>query len=251
MGGFMHFDTSNFRRIGSGAHWIVYRSQSETSICIDGEIQTKIVFKKSNQGRGQVDKNILAYTRVKESKLQTLKIYHAITLGTDAFLVAEDLSVSETIFVSPNTARALPTKSSILVDSLLNRIQAIEDDRISESAEQYLMKNKILLIRNFDQFIELIYHDMRNATENGLGLCEDAFFFGINPADGMLQYKIADFDTIITEGIPNTLDICNRNKLTMLNALWEFIDHFVDESIANIYKSEIEDISRSISISYK
>ena len=91
---------------------------------------------------------------------------------------------------------------------------------------------------------------MERATENGLGLCEDAFFFGINPSDGILQYKIADFDTIITKEIPNTIDVCNRNIRTMLNAFWEFIDQFVDDSIANTYKNKIEKISRSIPINY-
>jgi len=72
---------------------------------------------------------------------------------------------------------------------------------------------------------------METATKNGLGMCEDAFFFGIKKEQLItIDYKIEDFDTIITHDIPYSGEIVKRNQITALNSLLEFLMYFHEEN---------------------
>ena len=244
----MDLDLSNSIKIGAGSHWTVYRPGLDVSINIDGMTHSHIVYKISNEGKGNVDKNIETYSKVKSANLPTLKLYSSYRTDSIECIIAEDLNPTgtEIIYVSPNTGRNLPSPISIIIDHHLNIILENDHEPLIECAEVNLKENKLTTIKNFDLFINTIYQDMKNATIWGLGLCEDAFFYGIKPSDGNIQYKIADFDTIITSDIPNTKEVTKRNTRTFLNSFWEFFDQFVDESIAGEYKSRIEEILKGL-----
>nr|WP_321262384.1 hypothetical protein [uncultured Sphaerochaeta sp.] len=238
----MQIDLANFEKIGNGAHWDVYRPKRNTCFLIERKYQSKIVVKVSKEGRGDIKQNIAKYLKIKDTNLNTLRFYDSFSSNSSEIIIAEDLNPegSETIFVSPNTARSLPTYSSNLVDYYLGRAQSEQFEKNNFNVEQYLKDNPIQKLSNFTQFLHSIPQEMKMATENGLGLCEDAFFFGINLSTGTLQYKIADFDTIIIiDNVPNTSDVYKKNTFTMLNSFWEFIDQFVDCCIADKYKTII------------
>lgn len=68
-------------------------------------------------------------------------------------------------------------------------------------------------------------------SENRLGLCEDALFFGVDKKtrSKLTYWLIADFDCIEIDYVDDDGDPFNGNMLVFLNALYEFVLIFVIE----------------------
>lgn len=215
----------NRKRLGSGAHWVVDRVELSDEVMINGIIYKTVIIKTQKNSSADIDENIKTYSFVKKAQLPTLTFYEKDTIDEKDCIIAEDLNLGSIIYVSPNTARNIPDQTKLLLNLLMNK-----SDDIS-IFENEMMNNKISIIDNFDCIYSKLMCDMETATKNGLGMCEDAFFFGIKKEQLItIDYKIADFDTIITHDIPYSGEIVKRNQITALNSLLEFLMYFHEEN---------------------
>jgi hypothetical protein len=202
--------------IGSGSQWDVYNIELAKEQSIDNNKIRNLIYKKPKTDYRNVDENIQIFSKIKEIGLPTLLFYKKGIVGNTEVVFTENLNVNKIRYVSPNSAR-------------------YSDDSIPKT-EKYVMNNKINLINNFSSMIDLIDKDMRIATNNNVGVCADAYFFGFdNIGNAKIDYKIADFDNIyIDDEFSNAEPLEKENPFgnskEMLEAFWEFLMLFVEKS---------------------
>jgi hypothetical protein len=224
--------------LGSGAHWIVYRIHKNHEE--DGKYDnlTSLVAKISNNGNGDVDRNIKNYDKVSSAKLPTLKYYFSDIIDDNPAILAEDLNIAnDIIYVSPNTAKHIHSqingdKRSNVAFTDLNEMYNSDLYCALPRYESLLLKKGITEILNIEELSKEIEICMRSAAENGIGMFEDAFFFGVNThgkAKCTLNVKIADFDSIIIRSGDVDESFVNRNILAFTFALSDFVEAFVEK----------------------
>ena len=220
----------NRKRLGSGAFWFVDRVELTDEVMINGIIYKTVIIKTKKNNSADIDENIKTYNFIKKAQLPTLAFYEKDTIDENDCIISEDLNLGSIIYVSPNTARNIPDQARLLLNLLMNKSDEMSNDDIS-IFENEMMNNKISIIDNFDCIYSKLMCDMETATKNELGMCEDAFFFGIKKEQLVtIDYKIADFDTIITRDIAYSDEIVKRNQITALNSLLEFLMYFHEEN---------------------
>lgn len=200
------------KRVGVGAHWLVEACRCGEPYYANGERYDRIAVKTIK--RGDISQNLEVHRRVLESGLPTLRFLNRERICDTEVLVTEDLNCDQRKYVSPNTARAIAANSG---------------DFLSKWEAHYL-SHPLSCIENFDALLQTVESDMETASHNALGMCPDAFFFGIDhPKSASLDYKIADFDSIILARRPTySSTLVAGNTIEMMTALWEFLDHFVE-----------------------
>ncbi len=237
--------TTEKQKIGTGAHWNVERWFLENPIEESGILHKTIIVKRSLNG--DIDSNVSIYQRILETGLPTLSFFRPNIIEEERVIITEDLNASNTVYLSPNSGRQIMSETDEIVRVIrkyLNQQPLISDDNVvfKNQIERIWKDNKIEHL-NFDySFFEMIDNDMERASRFGLGMCEDAFFFGYDSDLNIIKdYKIADFDAISTGRLEFSMDLVYRNSFVMLNSLWEYFDNFVESTGENIsIKSEIE-----------
>jgi len=240
--------------IGEGAHWKVYRAFLEKEESINEYKFSQFIYKiNKNKSEFEVKQNITVYNYIKNTGLPTLKFYFSEVLNGIDVIIADDLNANDLLFVSPNNER-----NNSDDDKLLKTIQGIEVHEFDENAEKLLLNNKLFHIDNFKYFIDKIYNDMEELSRHNIGSCEDQFFFGTykNKKKSEIFYKIADFDTlIIGSHLKKVEKLELKNIKIMLNALFEYITIFIDDSTKEYYQEkllkEIKDIEKKLSVKQK
>ena len=232
--------------LGSGAFWKVERALITEGYYVNQKTYKQIAIKTSILG--DAEENINIYNKIKEADLPTLAFYQIDNFNGKEVIFAEDINedvnTEDIIYVSPNTARNIQSEKIKLALALTGQKANIKQDPKHES---HLKGNKLSRIDNYEELIQIIYRDMESASKHKLGMCEDAFFFGVNITDKIvLNYKLADFDNILINQLKYSDDLVFRNTLTMLNSLGEFYDNFVDEN--KLTNEQRENIGNRISL---
>lgn len=251
--------------IGNGAHWIVYRVTT-----IEKNLSKSIVFKEPLNNQNP-DKNITNYNLILSSDLPTLSRFSKKNINAVEGIEAEDLNPinCDGYYVSPNTVRTSENLISLLVKCIRNGQEIIPDEykevfsyyiehpekivhdrdelieiKILKGAEKYVYENKISTISNFNSFLIKSKTDMKKASDNRLELFTDAFFFRISETTKEIDYKIADFDCIISHEKTNVsqIDLLNGNLSYFETALIEFIEFFVGKANKEAYITELRNV---------
>lgn len=220
--------------IGEGALWKVYLLDSE--IKIDGITFQQYIEKRPKNDILSIADNITKYLAVKDAKLPTLAFFEESK--DKQYIVAEYLNTNSTTYVSPNTVRHRPTLLSLLAPK--NVQKNILRPSISE---KHFLENKLKTIINFEEIIAELTETAQKASKAKLGLCEDAFFFGITQKenDCFLTHKIADFDCIINCEDSSYAELEYDNIHTALCSLFEFVNCFIEDGpLVNGYQEKIK-----------
>ncbi len=252
--------------IGKGANWAVSRIT-----LIENDISKTIVFKEPLKTQSP-DKNIRNYKLVLSSGLPTLSKFLKRTINEIEGIEAEDLNPEKCdgYYVSPNTIRNSKNCASVILECLSDRDKSIPDEckgfnieeyinypekisddmdaliekRILIGAEKYVYENKIRVISNLNAFLINSKADMKKASDNRIELFSDAFFFRVTETTKEIDYKIADFDCIIShrdlEITPSQLFEGNLSYFE--TALNEFFIFFIEEKYKEMYLNEIRRI---------
>ena len=214
--------------LGKGNFWIVKDVQLDNPISINGKQYNNVACKFSiKHSQEDIDRNLNIYQFLKKSNVPTLEFMEKGCFESEICLIAENLANREdALFVSPNTMR---NKDVPLLRAFCHK----EYDYVRSKIETYLSNNKVNEIVNFNDFLNCSENQIRFLSEKGLGLCEDAPFFGIDKKtrSQLTEWLIADFDCIEIDYFDDEggVDPFNGNMQVFLNALYEFVHLFVIE----------------------
>jgi hypothetical protein len=250
--------------IGNGAHWTVYRITT-----VENNLSKSIVFKEPKYQNS--DKNIGNYNLVISSNLPTLSRFSKKNINGVEGIEAEDLNPlnCDGYYVSPNTVRTSENLASLLLKYIQDTQQIIPDEfkevisdymkdpekiandrdklleiKILKGAEKYVYENKISAISNFKSFLIKSKSDMKIASDNRIELFTDAFFFRVSETTTEIDYKIADFDCIISHKKTNVspVNLLKGNISYFETALIEFIEFFIEKAHKAAYISELKKV---------
>ncbi len=224
------------RFLGSGANWTVHELKFDSPYySTNGSFYLTVAQKTSNFGANGVRQNIEAFRRIKKAGLPTLSYFESTKIEEQECIVCENLSDRERLYVSPNTARHFPTENDLLIKSLTSNKtleQVRSEQALPSVAEDFLRKNKVRKILNFEEFVLLLEKQIDKGTEHGIGFCEDMFFFGTNRTpDTALDYLLADFDNVIDFEWDFSESIILKNRIVALTSVYEFVDQFVENGV--------------------
>ncbi|SHH92801.1 hypothetical protein SAMN05444671_4329 [Flavobacterium sp. CF108] len=251
--------------IGNGAHWTVYRITTD-----EKDLSTSIVFKQPLKYQTS-DKNIENYNLVLSSNLPTLSKFSKKNINGVEGIEAEDLNPKncDGYYVSPNTVRTSENLASLLVkyidgsqpiipdeykdvilDYMKDPEKAVNDRdklleiKILKGAEKYVYENKISVISNFNSFLIKLKTDMKRASDNRIELFSDAFFFRVSETTKEIDYKIADFDCIVSKEKTNIspVNLLKGNMSYFETALIEFIELFIEKAHKEAYITELKNV---------
>ena len=216
------------RILGKGNFWLVKEIQLNNPISVNGKLYNNVACKFSiKHSQEDIDRNLNIYQFLKKSNVPTLEFMEKGCFESEICLIAENLANrDDVLFVSPNTLRNKP--NPLLIALLHKKI-----DYVSSNNETYLSNNKVNEIVNFNDFLKRSEKQILLLSENHLGLCEDALFFGVDKKTRrkLTDWLIADFDCIEIDYVDDDGDIdpFNGNMQVFLNALYEFVLLFVIE----------------------
>lgn len=257
--------------IGKGGHWVVER------IIMNDNGQRVSVIRKHGKP-GKADENIVAFNLVSKAGLPTLSRYVRIS---DSVIEAEDLNADITngYFVSPNTVRSCDDCGSLLIKVMSNKqltetesevfyrcgldeifymikekgagalsdeiVEELRSKKVLPGAEGELYYNKVAHITNLDSFWVKAKVDMIKAADTGIELYPDAFFFRVNPNDGEIEYRIADFDCIrdVSRYKNCYTELVNANIEHIKTSFEEYVIFFVVKEKQEDYKKQIRGFS--------
>lgn len=251
--------------IGNGAHWAVYRITT-----IEKKLSKFIVFKEPLKNQNP-DKNITNFNLIFSSNLPTLLRFSKKYIDGVEGIEAEDLNPikCDGYYVSPNTVRTSENLASLFIKCIRNNQQIIPDDhkeiisdymkltekiadardklieiKILNGAEKYVYENKISTISNFNSFLLKSKTDMKIASDNRIELFTDAFFFRVSETTKEIDYRIADFDCIISHRKTNisSLNLLKGNMNYFETALIEFIEFFMKKAHKEAYITEFKNV---------
>lgn len=201
--------------------------------------------------------------------MPTLSKFLKRTMNEIEGIEAEDLNPEKCdgYYVSPNTIRnsqncadailnyifngkeSVPDEcKGFNIDGYIKHLEKISDDRdeliekrILKGAEKYVYENKIGVISNFNSFLINSKADMKRASDNQIELFSDAFFFRVTETTKEIDYRIADFDCIISHKDSEIIQskLLSGNLSYFMTALFEFIEFFIEEKYKETYLNEI------------
>lgn len=224
--------------LGKGGFWTIKEVETDTPIAIEGKNYQNIACKFSNKKTGDnIGKSLRIYQSIKRAKLPTLQFLKYGLFEHDECLVTENLNNRpNTLYVSPNTPTEKP--NPILL-ALSNR----PNDYIQSINEKYLSDHKIPELVKFEEFLNLLKRIVYDATLGKVGLCADAFFFGVckRTYNQLTDCIIADFDTImpINDDDDDLNDLFKENLNETATALYEFAQKFIAEDKQQKYLNDI------------
>lgn len=103
--------------------------------------------------------------------------------------------------------------------------------------EEFRYRNKLGKITNFEEFIENTKKDLMLASEQGLSIYFDSYFFGTVKAakTSPISYKIVDLDNIEMVTRRDPIKLYDHNLFEFSRTTHDFIKHFVEEENQHQY----------------
>lgn len=209
--------------IGGGGNWKVYKGNLQ-----NGNDNPIIIKTNDKINERKIDGNIKNFELTKSLGLPTLKFYEKAEFENNLVIVAENLNNSSSIYVSPNSVKTIQHQ----------QLEQLNGKITSESVtEQKLYNEKISSISNLLNFIINIKIKLSEISAIKIVLEYDSYFLGISNQN-ILDYKIADFDTIF-KCDDKSIEECSQINIDELKrVLTLFIKYFVVEK----KQSELLDI---------
>jgi len=259
--------------IGEGNFWNVRR----VFIVEDGIVKTHIQKISKKRSQDNISTNLKNYALVYSTGLPTLAWFTRANDETE-IIETEDLNPPDKCdgyFVSPNTIRNCPSYASLYVKFLNSNCDVetfIKDNDVDSELEEYLKKplltqenieimrntliakgaegkvysTKITEIKNLSDFLIEARDEMKRAAECNIELFSDAFFFRLKESIKQIEYKIADFDCIISlqDKKTNKNKLYKRNLEYLTTSLCEYIVFFVIKDKNDEYLRIIDDFNK-------
>ena len=201
--------------IGGGGNWKVYKGN-----LMNGNDNPIIIKTNDRISEHKIDGNIKNFELTKSLGLPTLKFYKKELFENNFVIIAENLNNCSSIYVSPNSVKTIQHQQL----ELLTGKKGIES-----VTEQKLYDDKISSINNLSNFIENIKKKLFNISALKVILEYDCYFLGISNLN-ILDYKIADFDTIF-ECKDKSKEECYQINIDQLKStLTQYIKFFVIET---------------------
>jgi len=208
-------EITNKELIGGGGNWKVFKG-----ILTNGNDNPIIIKTNVRASEYEIDENIKNFELTKSLNLPTLKFYEKAEFENTFVIIAENLNNNSSVYVSPNSVK---TKQHQQVEQLSGR------KGIESITEQKLYNDKISSINNLLDFINDIKIKLLQISDSKIILEYDCYFLGISNQN-ILDYKIADFDTII-ECKDKSIEECYQINIDELKrVLTQFIKYFVIET---------------------
>jgi len=135
-------------------------------------------------------------------------------------IIAENLNNCSSIYVTPNSVKTIQHQQL----ELLTGKKGIES-----LTEQKLYNNKISSINNLSSFIENSKKTLFRISTSRIVLEYDCYFLGISNHN-ILDYKIADFDTIFECKNKSKEECYQINIDELKKTLIQYIKYFVVET---------------------
>ncbi len=224
--------------LGKGNFWTTKEIEIDSPITVEGKNYKNLVCKFSNKKfRYNIGKNLKKYHNIKRAGLPTLLFLKYGVFEGEECLVTENLNNRpDTLYVSPNTSTEKPNPIYI---ALSNRTY----DYIPSINEKYLSAHKIQELVELETFLSRLKGIVNDATLGKLGICADAWFFGVNkrPYNQLVDCIIGDFDNILQDNDDEEdfEDLFKRNMGEATSALYEFFQKFVVEGKQQKYLDKI------------
>ena len=212
--------------LGEGTHWLIKEIKLELPIIIHKIIYDSVVCKFPKRSISDITKNLSIYKVIRNANLPTLSFLEHGLFKNEECLVAENICNKDDFFVSANTLRNIPDLTYLILHPEARNF-------IKPLNETFLAQNKIENIANLESFCCDLKKLAYRVGENGIGLCPNALFLGVNKQSYNLLTSciIADFDCILTnidnqnETDINKLLNCNMHNIG--TTLCEFLSFFV------------------------
>lgn len=226
--------------LGSGSHWTVFAlTLAHPGYAIRGKCHVEVAQKIG----GPLKENLENYQKCKSAGISTLEFFEAAEIDEEPCILCENISLRKRLYVSPNTARHLPSAELFLIEALENNYtkNAARKHRRRSLAEYSLWKNKLKKVLHLEDLIQQMEDETIKAANARMILCEDMFFFGTNRnAETSLDILVADFDTVCNSNEDDeTGEYALINMQMGLTAIWEFFEYFVE---AGTHRAECQDL---------
>ncbi|WP_333624270.1 hypothetical protein [Sphingobacterium siyangense] len=180
------------------------------------------------------------YEAIVNLKLPTVKILESIMVDDFDAIRTEDVNYeSEILYVSYNS---INSESQRLVQQLsLSLGQPVKIEKTSEY-EQYRFDNKIILIHNFQDFLDEIITMLKVVSGQKYVIEFDSYFIGTKKAalESKLYYKLIDLDHIFHNPDYTYDDIFSNNIEEFYRALSGFINYFIASINRQVYLSHLK-----------
>lgn len=222
------------KRIGGGNFSDVHRISLSKDIEIGNRQLSKIVVKIPKENKWKVDEILNKIIAIKNSSLKTLNFAEKIILDHREVLLLEDLNDSDDIiFVSPNT-RIVNNQKEELLHSLSQTILGKQEPYVRQEnseAELFRYQNQLEEIIDFEKDINVFLSEITNASNVGVELFIDCFFFSSSKTSNVtkVDYRVADFDNINLNQ-PSIKVLRENNQREFARSYWEFVKKFFKES---------------------
>lgn len=216
----MVLDKEHF--IGEGANWEIYR--------INEKLDTIIIRVPKFDLGNKINNYLNNYNIVKSTALPTLSRVERSYYNNVEIVITEDLNNQlERIYVSPNSVISDVQKQLNQIQQL--QFDYIKDFRDSPDAEKYRQEHKLDQIIDFDLFLNAAKDDIWKASILDVYIAYDCYFFGteMHTLHSTLDYKIVDFDDIITNTKRKTNKLYTINLIEFKQAITHFAECFVNE----------------------
>lgn len=209
-------EINNRKIIGCGGNWKVYEGNLST------ETNNPIIIKTNdNVSESKINDNIKNYELTKSVDLPTLKFFKKAKIEKELVIIAENLNnIPDVIYVSPNSVKTE-------INKLLEQISG--KNGIESKTEQKLYKDKINSINNLLDFIQDIKIKLSEISRLKVIVEYDCYFLGISNQN-IIDYKIADFDTIFECDDKKPEECYQINLDELKRVLTLFIEYFVIKS---------------------
>lgn len=213
-------DLSINSSIGEGGNWEIHRIKEGNDSII---VRLPKMFLNE-----RVNKYIKNYLVIKKLGLPTLNRVEKSVYEGKEIIITEDLNNGqEYIYVTANSVVSESQKlMHVLTQDILNEKMK---ERSNPEAEEYRYKNKLQEIINLHDFLKQIKNDIKYASEKGVLIEFDAYFFGTRKylLQSELDYKVVDFDNIHECRNDSIKKLYRLNVAELRRALLGFAKHFI------------------------
>lgn len=185
----------------------------------------------------RVPKAIDNYNLLKQHGIKTTVFLDECMFDGVQALITENLHQEDFTFLDANSH--LQTEN----DKILRALRAdfgLERSEKEPEEERWFADNKFGLITNFEEFVENHIWLLSAVSDEHIYLAYDCYFFKVKRDKRTdIDYTIADWDDI---QICEHDDLFEKNKDQFKSALFQFVERFVEECMAEKYKNYLEQL---------
>lgn len=185
----------------------------------------------------RVPKAIDNYNLLKQHGIKTTVFLDECLFDGVQALITENLHQEDFTYLDANSH--LQTEKDKLLKSLGAGF-GLERSEKDPEEERWFADNKFELITNFEGFVENYILFLRAVSDKHIYLAYDCYFFKVKRDKRTdIDYTIADWEDI---QIYEHDDLFEKNKDQFKTALFQFVERFVEEGMAEKYKNYLEQL---------